>query len=296
LDQNFDQADYEIIVVNDSGVSLPDAEWQHLPRVKVVDTNRIERCIARNVGAAIAKGKYLHFLDDDDWLLPGALEALWKLSQAQQEYSWLYGGTMLFDRDDQPIINLVHILQLNCFTQVMAGEWIPLQSSLIDESAFHSVGGFNPLIPGIEDVDLARRMALHFDFIGTRELISGVGMGTERSTTNQKQAQLDGREARELILNEQKVFDRLVASADNSYWRGRIPRIYLTSMVWNLSHKNIFTALSRLLYSWAAILSFFPYLLRRDFWVALMGSYQSKAFDRGFSEKESISAANRNRA
>ena len=77
LSQDFTSADFEVIVVNDSGQPLPDAAWQYSERVRIIETNRRERCVARNTGAAIARGNYLHFLDDDDWLLPDALEAFW---------------------------------------------------------------------------------------------------------------------------------------------------------------------------------------------------------------------------
>ena len=286
LDQGFSQDDYEVIVVNDSGLPLPVEDWQHSPLVKVVETDHCERCVARNTGAALAKGKYLHFLDDDDWLLPGALEAFWKLSQQFPDGVWLYGGTILFDRRGQQDIHLVHCLPPNCFVQVMAGEWMPLQSSLISRKSFHQVGGFNPLIPGIEDVDLARRMALHFDFHGMEERVAGVGMGVAGSTTNQGRARLEGRQARELILNEQGVYRRLWKSAGTSFWWGRIVRLYLTSAVWNLSHRMLFTAISRALHASAAMVSSFS-IFARDFWRAIASPYESQAFARGHAERQS---------
>ncbi len=288
LDQNFSADEYEVIVINDSGSPLAFDEWQNSPRVRLVDTDHIERCFARNTGAALAKGKYLHFLDDDDWLLPGALQQLWKLSQSHKEAAWLYGGTLICDRDDQPVIRLIHKLNSNCFVQTMAGEWIPLQSSLIHQTRFHQIGGFNPLIPGIEDVDLARRMSLHFDFFGMDELVAGVGLGTTNSTTNQPRARLEGRGARELILNETGVYNRLWQSARNGFWKGRIIRLYLTSVVWNISHKRLFTALSRMVHGFAALLgSAFTSLLSREFWKAIMGPYESEAFLRGQQERQS---------
>ena len=56
-DLRIEAADFEVIVVNDSGQPLPDMDWQHCPRVRVIDTNRRERSVARNTGAAIAQGK-----------------------------------------------------------------------------------------------------------------------------------------------------------------------------------------------------------------------------------------------
>lgn len=285
LNQNFSHDEYEVIVVNDSGLPLPAEDWQNSPLVRVVSTNRRERCIARNVGAALANGNYLHFLDDDDWLLAGALENLWKLAQAYPQGAWLYGGTVVYDREDRPVIRLVHHVGSNCFVQAMAGEWIPLQASFIDQARFHQVGGFNHLIPGIEDVDLARRMSLEFDFFGTSELIAGVGLGTTNSTTNQARARLDGRQARELILNRSGVYRRLWQSAHNGFWRGRIVRVYLTSAFWNLSQKRFFTALSRCAYGTAALLRSAFTLLHSDFWKAILGPYESETFAQGQAER-----------
>src|SRR4030067_3850837 len=81
LDQSFTADDFEVIVVNDSGAPLAEADWQNSERVRTMHTNRRERGVARNTGAAIAKGGYLHFLDDDDVLLPGALQAFWEFDQ-----------------------------------------------------------------------------------------------------------------------------------------------------------------------------------------------------------------------
>ncbi|MGH2524992.1 MAG: glycosyltransferase family A protein, partial [Anaerolineales bacterium] len=75
LAQDCGAAGFEVIVVNDSGRPLPEAAWQRADGVRLITTNRRERSVARNTGAALAKGDYLCFLDDDDWLLPGALEA-----------------------------------------------------------------------------------------------------------------------------------------------------------------------------------------------------------------------------
>src|SRR5688500_14656882 len=81
LNQSFTDDDFEIIVVNDSGHPLPQASWQQSARVRVLNTQRRERSVARNTGAAVAHGKYLHFLDDDDWLCSDAVQKWWELAR-----------------------------------------------------------------------------------------------------------------------------------------------------------------------------------------------------------------------
>ncbi|NJN43454.1 MAG: glycosyltransferase [Anaerolineae bacterium] len=161
---------FEVIVVNDSGSILPETDWMADPRVRVLNTNRRERSVARNTGAACANGEYLHFLDDDDWLLPGAFSALKELIQHNKNATWYYGATQLVDREHKPIIHLRHGLTGNCFTQIMAGEWIPLQSSFIPAEVFFNLRGFLPGLSSMQDVDLCRRAALAGDFAETEKL------------------------------------------------------------------------------------------------------------------------------
>jgi glycosyltransferase involved in cell wall biosynthesis len=285
LDQSFQGDDFEIIVVNDSGSPLAPAAWQQSEKVRVLNTNRHERCVARNAGAAIAKGDYLHFLDDDDWLWPDAFKNFWKFTQTAQA-SWIYGATQLVDREGKSIINLHHNLQGNCFIQLMAGEWLPLQSSLIESKAFFAVGGFNPTIPGAEDIDLARRVALAGDVAGMQMIVSSVGMGEENSTTNYGSSLLLARWAREDIMSQANAFKRMRQSANNAYWNGRIIRAYLTSAVWNLQQLRLTTTFSRSLYALASLILTVSHFPTKSYWQAISKSHESQVFLQGFATAE----------
>ena len=96
LEQQFDEAEFEIIVVDDSGKSMVDTDWQDFPNLQIIQTNQRERSVARNAGAAIAQGAYLHFLDDDDWMLPGAFYHFWEFVQ-QKKAALYYGGYRFVD-------------------------------------------------------------------------------------------------------------------------------------------------------------------------------------------------------
>lgn len=283
LAQGLPASAVELIVVNDSGVPLPEADWQRSERVQVINTNRRERSVARNTGAAAAKGQYLHFLDDDDWLFPEAYQHLEKLSQVSPA-KWLYGMTQLVDRQNKPLIQLRHGLQGNCFMQAMAGEWIPLQSSWIERETFMRLGGFNPLLAGPEDIDLLRRVLLDEDVSETPNLIAHVIMGGEGSTTDYDRHPQASRAARENILNLSNVFQRMGASAGNSFWRGRFTRVYLTSAIWNLQRRYWTTAASRGLFTAASLLN--TGVFSADFWRAVIRSYSSPTFEAGFQKAQ----------
>ncbi|HSM70184.1 MAG TPA: glycosyltransferase family A protein, partial [Anaerolineales bacterium] len=283
LTQTLPSSDYELIVVNDSGIPLPEADWHRSEQVQVLNTHQRERSVARNTGAAIARGKYLHFLDDDDWVTPDAYQHFLELSRSS-DAKWLYGMTQLVDRQDEPSIQLRHNLQGNCFVQVMAGEWIPLQSSLIDRKTFMRIGGFNPLLTGPEDIDLLRRILLEENIDETPNLISQVIMGGEGSTTDYNQHPQASRWARENILESTQAYARMRSSAVNPFWQGRMTRIYLTSIIWNLKHGRFFTAASRMIFSLASMVSSASGIFSKRFWRAVLRPYASRTFENGFRE------------
>lgn len=283
LAQTLSEAEFEVIVVNDSGRPLPEDEWQHASRVRIVTTNRRERSVARNTGAAMARGRYLQFLDDDDWMAPDALAHFWRARPADNS-GWLYGVSQLVDRQGNPTIRLHHGLTGNCFLQVMTGEWIPLQSSLIASDAFFAVGGFNPLLTGPEDIDLLRRIALHYELEATNGLIAYIGMGMEGSTTDYGRHPELRRWAREGILDQAGTFARLQSAATDTYWKARLARIYLTSVIWNLRRLRLFTATARTAHAMQGFLLSRRSLLSPRFWRSLTGAYASPAFARGFAE------------
>jgi hypothetical protein len=109
-------------------------------------------------------------------------------------------------------------------------------------------------------------------------------MGVERSSTSYDLAPHYSRLARETILNQSGVWSRLQGSACSSEWQGRIPRIYLTSMLWNLREKRLFTSISRCAFGLTALAFAGRHLFSPGFWRAMFRSYSSPTFLHGFKE------------
>jgi glycosyltransferase involved in cell wall biosynthesis len=278
LDQEVNPQEIEVIVVNDSGHSLPHEEWMRSDRVRLIETNRRNRCVARNAGAAIARGLYLHFLDDDDWLLPGAFCHLWDVARASPA-AWIYGGYELINRQGKRLEICQPDEQGNCAIRFAVGEWLPLQVSLVRSDAFFAVGGFaslNSLLGGDEDVDLARQISLNYDIAGTTQVAGVIQYGHEGSTTNYAQLRQQSRTSREKMLACPGALRRLVDSARSrsvhiDYWHGRILWSYLGSVYLNLKYRRPITALSRLLYSAIVFVTSGRYILSPDFWRGVIG-------------------------
>ena len=86
LDQSFQ--DIEVIVIDDAST---DNTKEVVGQMKdkrihyVLNDVNFERCVSRNKGIEKAKGKYICFLDSDDYHLPYHLEELYYLIQSKEE-------------------------------------------------------------------------------------------------------------------------------------------------------------------------------------------------------------------
>ena len=273
LEQNFTSDDFEVIVVNDSGRPLPNMDWQGARCVRVIDTNRRERSFARNAAAAIARGEYLHFLDDDDILLQGALAAFWELSQKAKDAAWLNGSWRTVDNDGRLINEFHPELNGNIFAWLVSGEGLPLQASFIRAEEFFRAGGYDPspILTGVEDRDIGRRLAFFGTIASTAAVVAQIRIGEEGSSTNWAAIAEGDRWGREKSLQVQDLFRRLLASANSNYWRGRVSRAYFASMFWNLKQRSPLVATSRFL---AGLAMSGVHITSSDYWRGLKTKIQ----------------------
>ncbi|MFQ3549833.1 MAG: glycosyltransferase family 2 protein [Armatimonadota bacterium] len=159
LSQDIEDADIEVIVVNDAGEPLQPADWQKDPRVLVCNTNHTERAVARNTGAALSKGDYIAFLDDDDERLPGAFAAMLDVAHKTQA-DWIYGSYEEVDDDGNHIRVCRPIVRGNIFALVIAGAAVPVQASMIKRDTFFKVGAFDNRFHAEEDTELLQRISI----------------------------------------------------------------------------------------------------------------------------------------
>lgn len=168
----------------------------------------------------------------------------------------------------------------NCFTQVVAGEWIPSGAFIIRRKSFFNAGGYRPFLSVYEDFDFSRRLALSEDFAFIPEPVLCILRGEHWNTTTayvypDEHGKKISLLAREQILNSPLAFRRFLGSANSSYWLGCFVRAYLSSGVFNLLERRFGMALLRLVTSLVAFALSGVHVASVSFWRGLQKPHNS---------------------
>lgn len=160
--------DFECVVVVD-GPAPAIAEFvsQHPdPRVRLVqraETGGV--AAARNTGIAEARGRYIGFLDDDDLWLPQKLERQVPLLDAGASvvHSLVYicdGDGNVYERPTQRGFELFRAAAAEGFPylRLLRQSSYQISTFLIRKSAIEEVGGFDPSLGAVDDLDLVHRL------------------------------------------------------------------------------------------------------------------------------------------
>jgi glycosyltransferase involved in cell wall biosynthesis len=175
--QSQTQEDFEIVVVLDGCEDdLSDLE-QSDQRVRILRQRRRGASIARNVGIARANSELIAFLDDDDRMLPSRLSRQLE-AMKDSNVGLCHTKFRAVDEDGRPIpfrdTMGAHLRALSetaeaesigaalaaQYRAVLRGdEGFLLSSVMVRKSLIEELGGFNPLLPLGEDLDLLFRIA-----------------------------------------------------------------------------------------------------------------------------------------
>lgn len=238
----------EYIVVNDAPDALAPAAWMTDPRVRIINTGGVERSVARNQGAAKSGGTWLHFLDDDDYLLPGALASLLDVATQASGAAIVYGGYEIHSvASGKRHIVLPHLAE-DAFPAFFADEMLPIGASWFGREAFWAAGAFDPALVQGEDVDLHRRLALQGRAMGTDAVVAALRIDHPRTSLTHTRVNRElWRRGLEKCMAMPQTLERIQATTEHTpYWRGRCTRKYAASLVHNLSRGDLKMAWARL--------------------------------------------------
>lgn len=157
---------WELIVVDDCS---DDGTWAWLqqlddPRIRATRLDRhSERSAARNRGLREARGEYILFLDDDDRLMPHALQRLVHALERSPGAVAAAGGRVVFDGLGHRLRtthSLIPFLRRRPWRDVLIG-WVSIQgATLLRTRVQQAVGGWSERLAVAEDQELLLRVGL----------------------------------------------------------------------------------------------------------------------------------------
>lgn len=154
---------FELIIVNDGstdGTATTLKPYRHLLRYFYQDNAGVSQ--ARNFGVEQSYGKYIAFLDADDYFLPGKLAAQLAIFHGDPQLGIVHSGWQRVDAHGNLIDEVAPWKTCPTLDLVSWLEHKPVLPSamMFRRELLLQVGGFDTKLAAAEDVDLVLRLAI----------------------------------------------------------------------------------------------------------------------------------------
>ena len=147
-----------VIAARPGHAALPERIGAH--PLRLLDTDAVRpRSVAANAGLDAARGEYLLFLDDDDWLMPTHVARLVAALQAHPQCRAAYAGVALVDAQGQPL-GQAFDLPFDAVRQ-LSGNLTPIHAVLFSASLRDAGCRFDESLDRYEDWDFWVQVARH---------------------------------------------------------------------------------------------------------------------------------------
>jgi glycosyltransferase involved in cell wall biosynthesis len=153
----------EVIVVDDGSTDdSADILRRYGDRIRFVQQPHTNGNRARNDGMALSRGRYLQFLDADDYLLPEKIASQVALLQETEDDAVYCDYAILTYKDGAPRLGpfKTNDARPDLLTALLIGHWVQGNTLLWRREAVVRLGGWDESLLAAQDFDLLVRAAL----------------------------------------------------------------------------------------------------------------------------------------
>jgi len=164
----------EILVVDDSSSDNASEIAGRYPGVRCLRCDNSGMAGARNFGIRSTSGDFLVFLDADDRLLPGAIEAGLRELREHPEAAAVSGHFRRIAQDGSPIETFEQpVVRRDHYARLLTDNWAGFPArSVYRRAVFEHVGGFDPELDATADFGLNLEIARQFPYWSHGELVA----------------------------------------------------------------------------------------------------------------------------
>jgi glycosyltransferase involved in cell wall biosynthesis/SAM-dependent methyltransferase len=174
-----------VVVIDDGSTDNPAAVAERFPNVRLIRQENRGLAAARNTGLAALDTSYVVFLDADDRLEPGAIEAGLACFARAPDSGFIYGGHRYIDADGQEIGERFEPPGKDPYLHLLQGNFIAMHGTVMyRRDRLVTVGGFDERLRRCEDYDVYLRMARHYPVTGYPDLVAAYRLHGENMSAD----------------------------------------------------------------------------------------------------------------
>lgn len=183
---------YEVIIVDnlstDNTLEVLDYYLQNNKIKLIVNDRNYERSYSRNIGARLAKGQYITYLDSDDFMYQNNLYDAYEFAINNKKFKIFHNLYELVDNNKNCIYRYNFKKIDNPLDEIVKGNFLSCIGVFFHQDVFKEIEwDDNPLLTGSEDYDFSLRAICLFRDVGRIEKInSGILQHSFRTVNNKE--------------------------------------------------------------------------------------------------------------
>ena len=194
-------------------------------RVKYVRVERVGLSAARNIGVQFSSGKFVVFLDADDYLYPQAIEINLFFFNYKKSSVFVSGAYTLTNEKGKPIpTKNTESKQSDNYQALLQGNYIAMEATVMYRRELFFYFHFDTQLKSCEDYDLNMKISRHFPVMGHDKVIAAYrqhdkNMSANRTLMKTNVLKVLQRQEKMLLNDEEKVAYQSGIKNWNEYYK-----------------------------------------------------------------------------